>query len=251
MSDCRARGLREPTIRKYTYFRKQMERFAESRGLCFLKQFDADTLTVFRASWKSQNLSALKKLELLRTFFRFCQDRSWVSDNPARKRNPKIVDRPTLPFSQQEVIRILAACEAIKRSAPVKLRLRALVLLLRFAGLRIGDAVTFARSRILNGRPFLYTSKAGTPVYCPLPDVVLRALDSIPAMGQHYFWTGQSKPKTAISHWQCELAELFETAKVENGHAHRFRDTFAVSLLLQGVPTERVRAVGPSKYPRH
>jgi integrase len=30
------------------------------------------------------------------------------------------------------------------------------------------------------------------------------------------------------------------TGKVENGHPHRFRDTFAVELLLTGVPIERV-----------
>jgi len=100
--------------------------------------------------------------------------------------------------------------------------------------------VTLARSRIVSGKLFLYTAKAGTPVYCPLPDFVLSALDNLPAQGPHYFWTGQSKPKTAISHWQCELKELFRLAEVEHGHAHRFRDTFAIELLLQGVPMERV-----------
>jgi integrase/recombinase XerD len=33
---------------------------------------------------------------------------------------------------------------------------------------------------------------------------------------------------------------LFELAKVEGAHPHRFRDTFAVELLLSGVPIERV-----------
>jgi site-specific recombinase XerD len=241
ISDAQARGLREPTIRKYGYFRKQMEGFAESQHVCFLKDLDVETLTEFRASWKSQNLSALKKLELLRTFFRFCLDRGWILDNPAKKiRNPKVADRPTLPFSQEEVIRILAACENHKGSQLTRLRSRALVLLLRYTGLRIGDAVTLSRNRILSGKLFLYTSKAGTPVYCPLPDVVLRTLDAIPSVGQHWFWTGESKPKTAISHWQYELAKLFEVAKVENAHPHRLRDTFAVELLLQGVPMERV-----------
>jgi hypothetical protein len=34
--------------------------------------------------------------------------------------------------------------------------------------------------------------------------------------------------------------KLFELAEVPKGHAHRFRDTFAVELLLAGVPIERV-----------
>ena len=33
---------------------------------------------------------------------------------------------------------------------------------------------------------------------------------------------------------------VFELAKIPDGHAHRFRDTFAVSLLQAGVPMERV-----------
>ena len=36
------------------------------------------------------------------------------------------------------------------------------------------------------------------------------------------------------------MADLFEKAKVIDGHAHRFRDTFAVELLKSGTPIERV-----------
>jgi integrase len=122
-------------------------------------------------------------------------------------------------------------------------RMRALVLLLIFSGLRISDAVTLSRDRIRADKLFLYTSKAGTPVYLPLPPLVLDALEAAANLVGLYFWTGQSKPKTAISHWQCELKRLFELARVDDGHAHRFRDTFATELLLQGVPLERVSAL--------
>lgn len=40
--------------------------------------------------------------------------------------------------------------------------------------------------------------------------------------------------------WKRTLARIFEIAEVKGGHAHRFRDTFAVSLLLKGVPLEDV-----------
>lgn len=117
--------------------------------------------------------------------------------------------------------------------------MRALVLLLRHSGLRIGDAVTLSRERIDGDKLFLYTSKAGTPVYCPLPPFVIAALDAL-GDGRFYFWTGQGKPKSAISDWQEKLKALFNLARVANGHAHRFRDTFATELLLNGVPLERV-----------
>jgi integrase len=44
--------------------------------------------------------------------------------------------------------------------------------------------------------------------------------------------------------WEKRLKKLFESAKVSKGQgnavSHRFRDTFAVELLLAGVPIERV-----------
>jgi len=116
-----------------------------------------------------------------------------------------------------------------------------LVLLMRFSGLRISDAATLPCARVLKGKLFLYTSKAGTPVYCPLPPAVIQALDAIHRPGEPYFfWTGKSKTKTVITHWWTCLKEGFELAEIQNGHPHRFRDTFAVDLLLRGVPLERV-----------
>ena len=43
-----------------------------------------------------------------------------------------------------------------------------------------------------------------------------------------------------MADWQRILAKVYKTAGVLDAHAHRFRDTFAVELLLAGVPLERV-----------
>ncbi len=75
----------------------------------------------------------------------------------------------------------------------------------------------------------------------PLPEFVVRELDSVPKRSErHWFWTGNCKRKTAVSDWQGRLKTLLDDAKITDGHAHRFRDTFAVELLLAGVPLERV-----------
>lgn len=242
IADCQARSLREPTLKKYRHLQRQMEAFGQVRGLRYIAQFDLGTLREFRASWPNKNLSALKKIELLRTFFRFAFENAWVAENWARKiKNPKVEDRPTLPFTSEEMIRILAACNEVEGVSPQnRLRLRALILLLRYSGLRISDAVTLSRERLSGERLFLYTAKTGVPVRLPLPSFVIEALEAASAGERLYFWTGQSKPKTAISHWQDLLKRVFEKAKVEGGHAHRCRDTFAVELLAQGVPLERI-----------
>jgi integrase/recombinase XerD len=67
---------------------------------------------------------------------------------------------------------------------------------------------------------------------------VLSALDAL--KGETPFWTGKSKPHTVASVWSESLKNLVELAEVPGGHAHRYRHTFAVELLLAGVPIERV-----------
>jgi integrase len=107
--------------------------------------------------------------------------------------------------------------------------------------LRIGDAVTLDRSRITGDKLFLYTAKTGTPVYVPLPDFVLTALEAVPRISeQFFFWSGESKTESATGDWQRALKGVFKEAGIPDGHAHRFRDTFAVGLLQAGVPMDRV-----------
>lgn len=238
--DCRARGLREPTIYKYRLLFRQLQSFADHDGRHFLVESDVDWLRRFRASWPNQNVAACKKLECLKAFYRFAHDSGWISSNPAATlKSPKVNQRQVMPYTDNEVDRILVSCRDYpdKRNA---VRLRALVLVLRYTGLRIQDAVTLPRDRISDGKLFLYTAKSGTPVWCPLPPCVITALNAIPAKGNFYFWTGSSKAKSVVGNWQRALKRLFRLAEVPTGHAHRFRHYFAVKLLQAGVPVERV-----------
>jgi integrase/recombinase XerD len=240
LRDAKARELREPTLYKYRLLFKRLQEFAVHHGLRYVPELDLERVREFRAGWPDHNLSAMKTLERLRAFFRYCAESDWIRDNPAKKlKNPKITAAPTLPFSQQQVIDVVAACHAYpdRRNAA---RLRALVLLLRYSGLRIRDAVTLSRDRIGDGKLFLYTAKTGTAVWCPLPQCAIEALGAIPAEENYFFWTGGSQPKSCVGDWQRSLRRLFRLAGVPDGHAHRFRDTFAVELLLAGVPLERV-----------
>jgi len=243
LQDARARGLKRPTLYKYRVLFHRLRSFARAEGLRFLSELDLMRLRSFRSCWPDHNLAALKNLERLRAFMRFCQDADWITDNFALKlKNPKVTQPPTLPFTRDEVAAIVTACDSYPDRANAA-RVRAFVLLLRFSGLRIRDVVTLRRDRINgDGKLFLYTAKTGTAVRLPLPAIVTEALERIPLPvgSAHFFWTGESKPKSAVGDWQRSLARVFKLARVEKGHAHRFRDTFAVELLLAGVPLERV-----------
>jgi integrase/recombinase XerD len=225
---------------------KQLKAFAEKEGIQFLSECDVETLRRFRASWVNKNYSARKKLEALRTFYKFAHDSGWVATNPAILiKPPKVEDPPTLPYTREEFANVLAACEKYPNRKN-RVRLEALVLLLRYSGLRITDAVTLSKHQIEDGILKLRTAKTGTDVRVPLPPAALAALDAIQTPN-HYFWSGTSTKKSCVGDYQRAFKKLYKLAKVENGHAHRWRDTFAVELLLSGMPLEQVGVLlGPS-----
>lgn len=245
LADAEARALRPATLKKLeTIFDKQFRAFCESRNVRELSQLTPSILTEWRASWADAPLAASKKLQRVRGFFHFCVRQEWLTKNPAvALRMPRVVQTPTLPFTDEEFEKILLACDRypIKGiyGAGNRLRLRAFVFLLRHSGLRIGDAVSLKRERVSEGKLFLYTAKTGTPVWLPLPGVVDAALSEVPS-NNYFFWSGSGLLKSAVADWQRSLRRLFGIARIEGGHAHRFRDTFAIGLLIAGVPIEDV-----------
>jgi integrase/recombinase XerD len=243
----KARNLSAATIYKYRLLQRQMQTFARRKGLSGVREFTLDLLEEFQSGWKLGPLSASKQLERLKAFFRAAQIHRWIDEDPAAAvQGPKFRPRPTLPFTCDEMKRILAATELYpdktgKCGQANAGRLRAFCLLLRFSGMRIGDAVSLRTERLDGSKLFLYTQKTGCPVHCILPDFVAAALRALRSSSENYFfWTGNSTLHTAIGIWQRSLSNLFELAGIENGYAHRFRDTFSVELLQAGVPIEEV-----------
>jgi integrase/recombinase XerD len=239
IEDATARHLSAETIRKY---RNLLERrflgWCESEGFRQFKQIDVNAIREFRTTWKDGAIYAGKNLERMRAFFRFCEQARWIDRNPvASVKAPKVKSAPTLPFSVDEMTRIFEACDHYPGNA---VRMKAFVLTMRHSGLRIGDTIALTRDRLKGSKLLLYTQKTGTPVYVPLPPKAVDALAKVGGEGDHFFSTGKAKPQTARANWSRYLDTVFELAKVSDGHSHRFRDTFAVSLLEKGVSLENL-----------
>jgi integrase/recombinase XerD len=247
LDDIEARKLHDDTVRKYKLLKRQMTDFCQRHGVQFLDELNLSSVGQFRSDWKDGSRSSAKKLERMRAFFRFALKRKWIQENPAVElKAPKVTLCPTLPFTPDEMRKIYAAIDNYKDEMPKHglenaRRIPGLVLLLRYSGLRISDVVGMKADRIQGNRLFLYTQKTGVPVNTVLPDHVLKTIEVTPrASEDHFFWSGTGKLDSIVRSWQTRLHRVFELAKVEDGHAHRFRDTFAVELLLSGVPIERV-----------
>jgi integrase len=241
LADCEARALGWETMRKYRHLLE--DRFipwADGKGLHNLRQVSVDGLRQFRQSWTDGPLYATKNLERMRAFCRFCHQAGWIRENPARAvKPPKVTQAPTLPFSRDEMQRIIAACDEYGGN---KARIRAFVLTMRYTGLRIGDAIRLSKAQVTDGRVFVRTAKTGQPVTVPVPPAVATALTTVENGSGRYFWTGKNI-RSAVSNWSRYLTRLFELAEVRGGHSHRFRDTCAVELLLAGASVEDVASI--------
>src|SRR5713101_8515849 len=135
ISDAESRHITRDTLAKYRLlFRDMIQWFGKKE----IRYIGVDDLGTYRASWKLAPATSLKKLERMRSFFKFCEERKWVSSNPAKVlKTPKVSVAPTLPFTDAEYEKILWATDIL----PHGYRMKAFVLLLRHTGLRISDAV--------------------------------------------------------------------------------------------------------------
>ena len=93
-------------------------------------------------------------------------------------------------------------------------------------------------------RALLHLGHGGRATCSRLIDVVaVSALNDLSnAHPDYFFWDGRSERETTVKSWNRVFRKMFRSAKppIEGGHPHRFRDTFAVSLLLKGVELTHV-----------
>jgi integrase/recombinase XerD len=184
------------TKQSKTLFDVQLLPWAKDVGLTLLKELTTPNLVKFRATWANGPNTTRRKHERLTGFFEFCISNDWLEKNPARKMK-KVEERrvPTDYFTREEFHRIVDATYAYGdwrggrdfQNRPE--RMRALILLMRWSGLAIMDAVSLERDKLgPDGRLFLYRAKTGVPVSVPLPAEVAQLLHSLPATNTSFFF---------------------------------------------------------------
>lgn len=238
--------------------------WSQHKGLVNLSELNLGLLDEWVGTWDYASTTHRGRIDLARSFFKFCIARKWITDNPAAGLiKPEDDQDPTLPFTTDEEAKLFTAAEVFGTRRHFgglwsvnPETARALMLVMRWTGLRASDAVIFEPRRIKHVPvdqqqvPVYgtYQTKTGEWVMCPIPPHVAEAIRTaprlseaaafLPAEGGGYKTDPRSVANMFYASYLCPLGRL---AEVTNVHAHRFRDTFAVRLLEAGKPLEVVQ----------
>ena len=216
------------TNQSKTLFQVHLLAWAKDVGLTLLRELTTPNLVKFRATWGNGPNTTRRKHERLIGFFEFCIGNDWLDKNLALKMKKAEEKRvQTDYFTREEFHRIVDAtyaygdCRGGRDFHYRPERMRALVLLMRWSGLAIRDAVALERDKLgADGKLFLYRAKTGVPVRVPLPAEVAKLLHSLPSTNPNFFfWTATAIPKPPR----------------KDGNV-----PFAVESLLSGVPIDQV-----------
>jgi len=252
LSNRKQRGLARATEGKYITFVKQLRAFADSKGYRFMAELRIPDMDVFYADWKDGKRAKARKLNKLKTFVKFCLRRKWITEDITIDLEPpegSSIPANKSPFTDEELNRILAACDQI--GGPVAAGpghrewtgedVKDFIFVMLYTGMRISDVATFDNSMRLNGNDvFLRMHKTRKELFTWIPDwLVARLQDRERRLGPRIFALSKSHSLSIqTERWRLKLAKVFDLAGEfsEKPVPHRFRHSFVRILLEKGVP---------------
>jgi site-specific recombinase XerD len=240
----------DETKRRYKRVLRYFTDFCAKNDLIYFDQIDVEILDLY-AIPRSKMRSWVKEVELLRQLFEFCRDREWTAKNPARSlKIPRMLEaNDVVPYTHQEIVKIIAACDEIGRSSYERRRARAMVLVMRYAGLRISDVVTLERNHIRGRYLAKRAIKNRRVIQVEVPQAVLDALDVLPLplaaaqSNRRFFYSDATGLRTLVKAAWRTLDAVFKRSGVAGAHPHRFRHTLASELLGKGGSLEKVAGI--------
>ena len=236
------RDLSPPSLRKYRNVLRQLESFCSRCHVGTVAEITIEVFDDYRAQREISPLTASKELQTLRLFFDFCVRRRWLAHNVAKDVHPPkgIKPKEVIPYRDAEVARLVVACNEIGKQSYERRRARAMVLLMRYTGLRISDVMTLGRDRVGAGMIHLHTNKTSGVVRLPVPMELQQALDDLPVPKgsdrgcPYYLWNGHTSRRQIVTMGLKTLEAVFKKAGVPKAKSHRFRHTLATDILAKG-----------------
>lgn len=257
-------GVTQKHIAKLKFEMGTFQTFAHGLGLVMLAEVGTEHALAYRNQLEGAQNTRAKKIFRLVGFFSFCVEMGWVARNPVRARSVllKYSDQQTpRALDDAQFTALLAAVPKVngRTTAEQRSKLRALVLLMRWTGLAIRDAVFIERARFAeNGVSWkmqLRRAKTGHNVYCRIrTEVMAEILAGANPEGRYLFVdevpTSEKGRDGVVQAWGLLFRKLGEVAQLKDSNrlpyrftSHALRHSFVLWCLNAGMPTEDVAAL--------
>ena len=245
------KGFELVTESEYRTFMRQLRAFTDGKGYVYVDQLTMVDMDRFYASWKDGKRTVARRLHKLTGFIDFCVKRKWLKEDIAAELEPPeghSIPTNKSPFTDEEINRILAACDEIGESRKPGPGYREwtgedvkdFIYVMLYTGMRISDVATFDTSLRLNGNGYSRMHKTKKELYTWVPDWLVNRLRArARTHGPRVFALSKSQSlPVQTERWRIKLNKVFELAGrfEEKPVPHRFRHTFVRILLERGVP---------------
>jgi integrase/recombinase XerD len=263
----------EETAVIYERAARRINTWAADLEIKSLTDVTADMLDQWRGEWgddadkKYNQIGVTSQSHFqgyLKRFFRYAVRLDLIPRDPALGLAPITKsDKRTKRLTPAQFKELLVAIHMYTESQPGMVRefapeFKALFLLQRWSGMRILDCLMLPRTALTGNSIDTKTKKTGAKVDCEVPDEVVEALLALSPererfLPAYFFWNRKASGKEGIEwdtlstkwgHYIFQMNDhlhfVDDNGKPMRFHSHMLRDTFAVEMLLAGIPLEDV-----------
>jgi site-specific recombinase XerD len=242
----KSQGKSEFTIVAYKKDLEQFAGFLTSKEISDFREVKKETIEEFINKLLTQNYtkkSASRKLNSIRTFFRYLKNEEVIEHNPSLDvSHPKYVQLPPRIFSKLEY-------RALRDFAKEDPRTYALVEILLQTGIKIGELSNLRMDDVKENTLFIKAYGKSPQREVPINKAVEKSIDEYlkvrsESRDDHLFITRTGHP-LLIRNIRQIISRCFREVGIENATVNDLRNTFIAHQLMNGASVEYIaRVVG-------
>ncbi len=236
IKDLELKGRSPSTILAYRADIEQLADYLKGRNIMFSQEVTTDLLEAFRDALMGEKYtpkSVSRKLNAVKTFFRFLKDKGLMETDPSEKAShPKV--EPTQP-------KFLSPLEyrALRDIARDDKRIAAIIELILQTGMRISEVANLKLENINNDKvlveAYATQPQRNVPINKRAQEVLAEYLKERPQSASPFVFTSKNGKPLAVRNIRAAIDRYMQKSEISGYSVNDLRTTFVVENLKQGV----------------